>query len=145
MAYRDSLPVVAQLDLVGVWVHDPADPAGTIRHYPYGSAAREQTVDVMGTALYYAGRTYPVVDHGPHAAESVSVSVQVPHGPDWRGAVDSLRELAHSRATILYRDNRGRSMPGVVSGYRESDQRWGTQVSLTVTRVHVPPAVTVVV
>lgn len=144
MAYADSEPVEGRLDLIGVWIHDPEDPAGTIRSYPYGASARERSVDTMGTSNFYAGRTSPVVDFGEFEGEAVSCSVQIPHGPTWFGDVEAVRLLASDRRTMWYRDNRGRVLPGTLSGYREVDQDWGTAVAFTVTRVDFPtlPVVT---
>jgi len=137
MPYSDSAPVVGQLDLIGVWLHDPEDPVGTIQNYPYGSASRERSVDAMGAGTYYAGRTSPVVDYPEHEEEAVAFSVQIPHGATWRADVERARALASAKRTMLFRDNRGRLIPGVLSGYRETDQAWGTAVSFTVTRVDV--------
>lgn len=144
MAFADSAPVVGRLDLVGVWIHDPDDPVGTVQSYPFGASARERTVDTMPAGNYYAGRQSPVVDFGEFEAEGISFSVQIPHGPTWRTDVARVRALASQKQTMLYRDNRGRVLPGVLSGYREQDQDWGTVVSFVVTRVDFPaPAVVV--
>lgn len=143
MAYTDSVPVVTRLDLIGVWIHDPSDPAGSIRNYPFGASARERTVDIMPAGNYYAGRQAPVVDFGEFEGETISFSVQVPHGATWRQDVVRVRTLASQKRTMLYRDNRGRVLPGTLSGYRESDQDYGTDVSFVVTRVDFPPVAVV--
>lgn len=138
MAFADSAPVTGRLDLIGVWIHDPDDPEATIRAYPYGASSRERTVDTMPTGNHYAGRAFPVVDFGEFEGEAVSVSVQIPHGATWREDVVQARALMSRRQTMLYRDNRGRVVPGTLSGYRETDQEWGTLVAFTVTRVDYP-------
>jgi hypothetical protein len=144
VSYRDSLPVEGTLVLIGVWIHDPDDPAGTIQNYPYGASARERTVDTMPAGNFYAGRQSPVVDFGEFEGEAVSFTVQIPHGATWRDDVARVRALASQKQTMLYRDNRGRVLPGILSGYREADQDWGTAVSFTVTRVDSPPPIVAV-
>ena len=135
-AYTDSDPVTTELELLGVWIHDPDSPDDSARHYPYGKAQRETAVDVMGEGLYYAGRTYPVTDYGEHQAQEFRVTVDIPFGQDWLSATGALRTLAESRRTLFFRDNRGRALAGQMRDYRESDREWGTQVSFTATAAH---------
>ncbi|WP_328339556.1 hypothetical protein [Micromonospora sp. NBC_00421] len=134
MAFSDSDIVSAALDLVGVWIHDPADPAGTARQFPYGKASRGTALDVESGALQFAGRVYPVVDFGEGKGQVYTVRVDVAHGPDWSTQLATLEAFALASRTLMLRDNRGRCAYGTMSGYREDDQDWGTQVAFTFTR-----------
>lgn len=135
MAYTESAPVEASLDLLGVWIHDPGTGGqDTTRHFPYGSAQRSDSLDAMGEGRYYAGRADPVVDYGEHQAVSVSVSIDVPHGVTWRADLDALEAFAAGKSTIHYRDNRGRALYGQVTDFKRTDQTWGTAVSFNVTQ-----------
>lgn len=134
-AFTDSAPALCTLDLTGVWIHDPAASAqDTARHYPFGANQREAALNTMGEANYYAGRQDPVMDYGEHLAEDYSFTLDVPHGVDWVTQVRELRAFAVAKRTLMFRDNRGRAIHGQMTGYRERDQGWGTQVSFTVTR-----------
>lgn len=135
MPWTDSEVVEADLPLLGVWIHDPgAGGQDTSRHYLYGSAQRDDALDVMGEARYFAGRSDPVVDYGEHQALTVGVTLDIPHGPTWRADLDSLQAFAAGRTTVHFRDNRGRSLYGQLSDFKRKDAEWGTQVSFTVTQ-----------
>lgn len=133
--YTDSIPLVVKIGLLGVWIHDPQDPAGTIRNYPYGKSNRSRQIDVSQSGSVYAGRRYPVVDYGEQQTDSLSITVVVPTGDDWLNNLTDLQEFAGVRRTLCFRDNRGRTLFGTMSGYRESDEDVGTVVSFTVDRV----------
>lgn len=136
MAYTDSEPATASLPLRGVWIHDPAHAEDSIASFPYGANARDTTLDPMGAGAFFAGRTYPVVDYGEHEDETVGCTVDVPHGPTYRADLLALEEFAKSKRALWFRDNRGRAIFGTMSGYKETDQPWGSAVSFTMTRSH---------
>lgn len=136
MSYTDSDPVTVTLALEGVWVHDPDDPAGTIRSFRYGKAARSGTLDVAEQESVYAGREFPVVDFGEFTSERYDVRVDVPFGPTWAADVAALKAFILARKPVTFRDNRGRTVsPSRLTGYREQDVETGTQVSFTVARM----------
>jgi hypothetical protein len=135
MSYSESDPVVVILALQGVWLHDPADPEETARNFSYGSAKRRAQRDGASELTHFAGREFPVADIGPYKTEAVSVSVDVPHGPDWSTRINEVRALPDLLRPITYRDNRGRNFCGLLSGLTEQDERWGSSVSFTMTRV----------
>lgn len=135
MTYTDSDPETAGLQLLGVWVHDPLDPEGTVRQFLYAKSARASTVDTMGSASFYAGRQFQVVEYGEHQDDVFAVRMNVPHGTDWAADLAALTVFAEARRTLCFRDGRGRLFFGAVAGYQETDEDWGTAVSFTVTRV----------
>lgn len=134
MASADSDVVACEIRMEGVWLHDPADPAGTALNLRHGSAMRSSSLAVESEASQYAGRVFPVVDYGPHEAESLRVTAIVAHGPAWHGALAALRALVRLRRTLVVRDNRGRVLRGSVAAVDESDQDYGTQVTFTASR-----------
>lgn len=136
MPYTDSVPVSTSLPLRGVWIHDPLDAEGTISPFPYGSAQRDTSIDVMGAGAFFAGRSSPVFDYGEHEDEIVGCTVDVPHGPAYRADLALLEAFARSKRSLWFRDNRGRAVLGVMSGFKSTDQPWGSAVSFSVTRAH---------
>lgn len=135
MVYRDSLIGSTTLELQGVWIMDPATGGqGSARGYPYGAAQREERVDPMGEATYYAGRVDPVTDYGEHEYVSMAVTLDVPHGPTWQADLEDLRAFALGKRIMHVRDNRGRALYGTLEGFRIMDQTWGSQATFTVER-----------
>lgn len=122
--------------LEGAWIHDPADAEGTVRQYRYGRDARSTSIDIGGTSMKFAGRTFPVVDYGEHQDNTYEVKIVVPHGPSYRTDLEALKAFAQSKTTLMFRDNRGRAMHGTMSGYSEADQSLGTEITFEMTRVH---------
>lgn len=135
MAYRDSEPASITLRLQGVWIMDPGlGGQESSRQYLYGASQREESLDPMGEAAFYAGRVDPVVDYGEHESYSFPVTVDIPHGPDWRAQVEELKDWGMAKKILHVRDNRGRAVYGYLDGVRVRDTRWGSQVSFTATR-----------
>lgn len=134
----DSDTEQATLDLQGVWIHDPVDPAeadDSAYQFRYGSVSGKGLGhDTMGVGAYYAGRQYPVYDFGEHDAEELSAAIQIEHGPTWIADVAAVGAFARAKTTLCVRDTRGRRVFGTVT-YSESDEQWGTSIQVTVTRV----------
>ena len=128
--FTDSTETVAdrELELQGVWLHDPTDPEVTIRQFIYGKDNRSTALDIKGVTQQFAGRTFPVTDFGEHEEEDISITVDIPHGPTHRTEEADLRAFAEMRRTLYLRDNRGRACYGTMSGYQQSDQSWGVTV-----------------
>ena len=137
MPHTDSTTATGGVTFRGLWVHDPLDAEGTIRCHLYGSSSsRSSSSDVEHVGTHYAGREFPVVDFGQQGTEVFQVRIDVPYGDTWRADLDALEALATNRRVAAVRDGRGRSLVGAMSGFRESDQPWGTQVEFAVTRAH---------
>ena len=134
MSYTESVPVTITPRLEGVWLHAPEDPEGTALHLRYGGTGRTEEIDVPAGESWYAGRTFPVVDFGEHESERVPVRMTVP-AQDGTSGLAALRALVRRRSTLSYRDGRGRSVIGYLSGLRVQDEEWGASVSFTVNRL----------
>ena len=135
MPYTDSDVETASIEFSGVWLHDEEGTIGP-HNFPYGSSARDTSIDTMGTGTFYAGRVAPVFDFGEHESNVVGVSVDVPHGPDYRASLALLEEFARSRRPVWFRDNRGRVVYGVMRSFKHTDEAWGSVVSFNVEAVH---------
>ena len=130
----------AALDLSGVWMHDPANQtvsASSLHNFPYGKDQRSTALDTITTEQQFAGRTFPVVDFGEFEKEDVSITVDIPHGPDHYTEEAAIRGFMEMRRTIFVRDNRGRALYGTMSGFSQADQAWGVAVGFKVSRVSV--------
>lgn len=96
----------AVLDLVGTWLHDVADPAGSATRVR-GANQRDHRWAADHALTRYHGRRRPVAEWGQGGEESVTVTVTM---PDDAAAVVHLVELLRARATLCYRDSSGRLM-----------------------------------
>jgi hypothetical protein len=132
MPYTDSEVTTATLNIVGVWLHDPLDIEGTIGNYIFGSAQRDTTVNAMEAGTFFAGREAPVFDYGEHIGRSYGVTIDVDHGPTYRAQLKALQDLAESKRSVWFRDNRGRAVHGTMSNFRIVDQKWGSSVSFAI-------------
>ena len=135
MPSTDSDVETGSTTLVGLWIHDPLNPAGTARNYIYGRSSRSVGINVAQQGMRFAGRTYPVVDFSEHQEDNFSVTIPIPEGPTWSSELADLAAFAELRRVLCFRDNRGRLFFGTMNGYKEDDQDWGTQVSFNVNRV----------
>lgn len=129
-----SVPAVITLTLTGTWVHDPDDPSGTAHQYPYGPGGGT-TLDLAPVLTLYAGRQYPVADFGEHQQDQCKLSLDLPFGNTWSDDLASLVDFHQLRKTVLVRDGRGRKFFGILSDFSDTPQRWGSTVSVVVTRV----------
>ena len=123
------------LQLEGVWIHDPEDPEGTIHQFRFGRNNKSSSIDIGGKEQVFAGRRFPVYDFGEHQKDSVTVSVDVLHGPTYDIDRQIMRDFAEAKKTLFFRDNRGRALPGVMLGFSEKDEDFGTSFSFTIERV----------
>lgn len=136
MAYTDSVTVTTTLPLQGVWISDTSPEVLAAVHYPFGKAQRDHSIDPMGTASWYAGRESPVFDYGEHSDVNLGITVDVPNGPTYLAEIEALEAYATTRRPAWVRDNRGRVVHGILSGFKVTDTAWGAVVSFTVTKTH---------
>lgn len=135
--FQDSTETVAdrELDLSGVWLHDPTDAETTVRQFMYGKDSRSTAIDTVSTVQQFAGRTFPVTEFGEYEQEDISVSVDIPHGPTYLTEQSDLRVFMELKKTLFLRDNRGRATYGTMSGFNQADQAWGVTVGFKFGRV----------
>jgi hypothetical protein len=121
--------------LVGVWLHDPIDPTGTIRNYLY-TDGRSDRVASDGERLVVHGRRRAIAEFGEHEDDGVSVKLRIPFSGDHDSLVGFLRDAVRNRRAICYRDNRGRVVYGVLlDGVEVADVREGSEVVLDLSAI----------
>lgn len=136
MPYSDSASVSVSINLMGVWIHFPGNEESSSANFIYGSNARSTSMNFLGSGTFYAGRVDPIFDYGEHESRRISVSIVVPHGPDYRTNLDTLEAFAQSRTAVWFRDNRGRCVYGVIEDYSTSDEASGSVVSFNISKAH---------
>lgn len=115
----------------GLYLHDPLDPAGTLRYLPFGGTNKSEDVTSSGTELRFHGRQYPVFEFGEQLSEKVNFTIQTFDRED----IDYIRDVARSRRVYCYRDGRGRRVFGVLDSAGITDIPGdGFDVTLTVVR-----------
>jgi hypothetical protein len=122
MPYSDSEPSVVELDLRGIWIHDPDDPEGTIKHFPYGNQAGKLDVELEQSATHVAGRQFPITDFGDFLDIVMGVSVQVIYADPYypmSGTLYDLMTARLSKRAFTVRDGGGRMVTGIIEGWSE--------------------------
>lgn len=112
----DSLTVtVAAQAMMGAWVHElVGDPAATLQHYTYATAATE-AVDLEGAFHSFVGRTYAVQETGVARSDTLAISLRL---TPWerQAAEEAWRDWKRRAPVLIYRDSRGRSWPVGIDG-----------------------------
>jgi len=130
-----SIVTIQAPSLVGVWVFDPVDPAGTERNYLFADG-REETVNVEAVDLNLVGREYAITEFGEASALDLSLTIFVPFGDEHAAGVEYWRAAVLARRAINYRDNRGRLMYATLKGgLGIADGRAGTAIGVLLGRV----------
>jgi hypothetical protein len=136
--YSDPVTVVAPTFL-GVYIHDPVDPVGSLTPFLYSASLSVESVAGNANLLVFAGREFPVAEFGENTSRTVEVSVTIPFDEDWQAAVQDAAAYATFRGTLTFRDGRGRVVYGVVQSVKLTDRNEGTVVTFTVTQVDYTP------
>lgn len=140
MPTTDSDPVtIVAPGFLGVYIHDPVDPAGTLIPFLYSSSLTVQNLASDANMLKFAGREFPVAEFGENATQSVDLAITIPFDDDWASSVATAEAYALFRGTLTFRDGRGRVIYGVVQNVRTTDRAEGSVVTFTVTRVDYTP------
>lgn len=122
--------------LQGVYLHDPDNPAGTIRQFFFAPAGKQETRRVASDMLVFAGRTRPVAEFGENETDMVDVEFVIPFDLNWSTTVAAVRAQYRTFKAYVYRDNRGRSWFGVVRQIEFKDTQVGTNVAFTFERTY---------
>lgn len=111
------------LTLYGVWLHEPADPMGTLVHLYYDGLNRDEQWAPEVEMMRFAGRGGAVAEFGPQVAiDQVEATVQVANGTEDR---ETLRQLARKRVVVCYRDGQNRKVYGVITNLGIRDEKYG--------------------
>jgi len=113
----------------GTWLHDITDPAGTICRFKWDGSSRSSEWTAEAVKMKFAGRTNVVVDVGESEDESISLTIQTEAGT---GDREALISLIKRKATLCYRDGRGRKLFGFVEELPETDEIKGNSFNITI-------------
>jgi fibronectin type 3 domain-containing protein len=134
----DSAVASKSITLSGVWLHDPLDPAGTIRNFRLQERNRTVQTNYAQTMMQFEGRNLPVADIAGQMTQQVQVTISCTSDS---GDLAALYSLIGRQSTLLYRDTRGRKIYGVVAAIPETEDWWGANVQLTIQAVDYQEAI----
>lgn len=129
-----AYPVTAP-SIRGAWVHDPRQPAASLRNFLYENSKRSESIDTPATEFRFVGRAFPVYEFGVEENVSISFDVTIPYGDDYEAGLAYWRGLKRSRKVACFRDNRARLIFGFISSELSiADADHGVIISGTFTR-----------
>ncbi|MFC4768746.1 hypothetical protein [Effusibacillus consociatus] len=127
--YTDSTTASSSITLTGVWLHDVADPVGTLYNFQWDGDGRSSTWKPEGGLMKYDGRDLPVAEFGTMTEQSATVQLDLrKEDSDYA----KLQTLIFGLGTLCYRDGNGRKIFGVVFELPENDQMWGRKTTIRV-------------
>lgn len=137
MASTESLvQTIAGPPLLGVWIHDPDDPAGTLQQFLYAPSGRQEGREIASEMLTFAGRTRPIAEFGEIETDTLDVTLVIPHDDQWQTTVDRVRTLYRTFDVYCYRDSRGRAWYGVLRKLSVEDAPYGSVVTFQFERTY---------
>ncbi|MFC5528466.1 hypothetical protein [Cohnella yongneupensis] len=124
-----SATAIQKIDLFGVWLHDVLSPSGTAYMFSYDGRGRTSTWQTEVSMMQFVGRSRPVAEFGSSADDRVRCDLEI-----IKGSVDyrALLGLVRRRATLCYRDGRGRKMFGIVGQLPQNDEAFGYTLTIEV-------------
>ncbi|GAB6171988.1 hypothetical protein JCM15765_14660 [Paradesulfitobacterium aromaticivorans] len=126
--FSDSAVANANITLTGVWLHDVADSAATIRRYQYDGDGRSVNWETDAVMLQFAGRSKPVAEFGETNDGRVRAQLLLNDENDFA----ALESLVYRKSTVCYRDGRGRKTFGIVKKLPIDDQTFGYTTSVEI-------------
>jgi hypothetical protein len=133
---ESAVQAITGPQLLGVYLHDPEDPQGTIRQFLYAPSGKTEKRAVASEMLVFAGRTRPVAEFGDAETDTLDVTLVVPWDDSWYGGTEALRSIYRTFRTYAYRDSRGRSWYGVLRDVQFEDVKEGTKCVFTFERTY---------
>jgi hypothetical protein len=121
------------ITLQGVWLHDVTDPAGTLHNFRYDGRGRSEYWDGRPALNQYVGRTYPVAVWDESEQHQLNLYLQL-----WKRTDDytALLDLVRRKATICYRDGKGRKAFVVLPTLSAEDVLgFGANATIPATRI----------
>lgn len=122
--FSESEVTPGTLTLLGIWLHDPDDPATTAGQFR-GNKKRESKRNTEKAFHKFAGRELPVGEHGEHVDTGVGVTLHLYDDASRR----ALLALIERDTTLCYRDSRGRRHFGLIDNPVENDEKFGTSAT----------------
>jgi len=132
MTYSDSdIYSVVSGALTGVAILNPLNPSESARLYPFGNIGRKETVTVSSVRQEYLTFVHPEVSFSQQESNTLALSITIPHSDTHTAEVRDMRAVVRARKGLIYRDNRGRFLYGVLTAVTITDLPEGTNVSGT--------------
>lgn len=113
----------------GVWLHDVADPSGTVHKFVWDGSGRSTGWEPEAVMMQYAGRKNASVEFGESEVESITAQLQMQSDGVDLAKLDS---LIKSKSTLCFRDRRGRKMFGVVLALPLRDDPFGNSTTIRI-------------
>lgn len=123
------------VNLCGVWIAAATDPVGTSRHFSFDGNGRTQLVGARPALTDLSGRGYPFAEFGDDYEGTVGVSLQLTYGSDQANLV----ALSLIKSEVIFRDQRGRSVRGVMGTVSYTDEIWGQTAAFTLSQTGTQP------
>lgn len=123
----------ATLTLRGVWLHVPADPAGTEVNFIYDGRKSDEVTELEVDLIKLAGRKYPVPVFGDGESYTVRQTVQLQNEIPAQYA--SLYEAFMRKTVLCYRDNRGKKSFGIMSSLPKDEALVVSEASISISAV----------
>ncbi|MEJ8546633.1 hypothetical protein [Brevibacillus borstelensis] len=128
---KDTHYYQGKIFLVGAWLHCVDDPLGTAHRFVLSSGNSEEW-KTEGTLMKFAGRHRPVAEFGENDSGRISVKLKMLRKQEDR---EILQSIVQRKATVCYRDNRGRKMFGVIFVLPSSDTFYGYGVGISIDEI----------
>lgn len=119
----NSAPSTRTVWFLGVWLHYLATKSGK-RNFFYGTGRTEE-FDPNITTVKPVGRNFPASEAGVLRSEAVTANVQV-MGTEF----EHLQRFANAKELVMYRDNRGNRVLGMLTIAGWNEQPWGYEATL---------------
>lgn len=131
MTFTDSdVYTVTTGQLLGVVIADPSSP-GSGHTYLYGNIGRAETLTVGAYGTRYLTQPKQEFSFSDNEDNTVSLNILIPFSDTHDLDVQAMRNFVRRRKVLLYRDNRGRLLYGVLLNVDIADAPEGTYVSGT--------------
>ena len=107
--------------LSNVWMHSDDNPAGTTYNFKWDGGGRASSFDALAQMVNVEGRSFPFAQFGTQDASTVDANIHLDNQAD----ISALEVLARKNALVVFRDQRGRSVRGVMGSVKINDAPYG--------------------
>ena len=137
--FADSVAIKASAVIVGSVIATADKPKETLKLSLNlnGQPQREFSWEQMGGITHYAGRKYPVYEHAEQESESYNFAFAFRTHDEYEKFIN----LAKQKKPILYRDQYGLKVYGIITGVSPSVSWAGYAVTFSVTKIDFNEAV----
>lgn len=130
--YSYSDEVAQTVTLKGAYIHDPLDAETSVYHFEYNGTGAESEYTPETAVLKFAGRRRPVVQYGSYADFAINVTLQASRDTT---PMLKLREFVANRTPIVYRDDNGHFLYGVIQTLPITQEYAVSTANITITEI----------